>query len=37
MMCRGLLAAAAESDEADGGAVMAGLDSASAAGDQPEV
>lgn len=34
--CRGLLAAAAEDDEGDGGAVNA-MDSASAAGDSPEV
>lgn len=35
-VCRGLLAAAAEDDEAEGGAVN-NLDSASAAGDSPEV
>lgn len=35
-LCRGLLAAAAEDDEAEGGAVN-NLDSASAAGDSPEV
>ena len=35
--CRGLLAAAAEDDEGNGGAVNALMDSASAAGDQPEV
>ena len=34
--CRGLLAAAAQDDEGEGGAVNA-LDSASAAGDVPEV
>ena len=36
MVCRGLLAAAAEDDGAEGGAVN-NLDSASAAGDSPEV
>lgn len=35
-MCRGLLAAAAQDDEGEGGAVNV-LDSASAAGDAPEV
>ena len=35
-LCRGLLAAAAEDDEAEGGAVN-NLDIASAAGDSPEV
>lgn len=35
-LCRGLLAAAAQEDEGEGGAVNA-LDSASAAGDVPEV
>ena len=35
-ICRGLLAAAAQDDEGEGGAVTA-LDSASAAGDAPEV
>ena len=35
-VCRGLLAAAAQDDEGEGGAINA-LDSASAAGDAPEV